>query len=149
MRRPREILDRLWQELVNVLIWKFPPRLAADFSQPSPLPLLPAPSKVAALLAGTTFPDELRRHARSILAHRFPLLGLELEIGPEICWRKDYVSGRETGCEYFRRIPYLDSNRAGDHKIIWELNRHQHLVLLAQLYQFDEDPALLPKSGTS
>src|SRR5204862_2574262 len=35
---------------------------------------------------------------------------------------------------YFRTIPYLDVARAGDHKIIWELNRHQHLVLLDQAH---------------
>ena len=98
---------------------------------------------MAVLLAETSFPNELRVYARAIQAHRFPLLGLEIETGPEIHWRRDYVSGKETGLKYFRRIPYLDCNRAGDHKVIWELNRHQHLVLLAQLYQFDEDPALL------
>src|SRR4029077_19244415 len=37
-----------------------------------------------------------------------------------------------TGTDYFRLIPYLDFARAGDHKIIWELNRHQHLTTLAQ-----------------
>jgi hypothetical protein len=36
---------------------------------------------------------------------------------------------------WFRRIPYLDFSRVGDHKIIWELNRHQHLVLLAQAWR--------------
>ena len=41
---------------------------------------------------------------------------------------------RETDLRYFRRIPYLDFSRAGDHKIIWELNRHQHLTILAQAY---------------
>ena len=46
------------------------------------------------------------------------------------------MSGIETGPLYFRRIPYLDVTRAGDHKSIWEINRHQHLVLLAQAYLF-------------
>ena len=143
MRRPREIFDRLWQELVNIRLWLLPPRLPRGFSAPSPLPGLPDPSKVAALLSSTSFPDELRVYARDILAHRFPLLGLNVETGPDIRWRKDYLNGPETGCSYFRLVPYLDRERAGDHKIIWELNRHQHLVLLAQLYLFDRDPALL------
>jgi Heparinase II/III-like protein/Heparinase II/III N-terminus len=143
MRRPREILDRLWQEFVNIRIWLFPPRLPRGFSPSSPLPPLPAPSRVAALLAGTSFPGELLTFAREILAHRFPLPGLELEAGPDIRWRKDYANAVETGLPYFRMVPYLNVRRAGDHKIIWELNRHQHLVLLAQLYQFDADPALL------
>ena len=45
-------------------------------------------------------------------------------------------SGIETGTLYFRRIPYLDAAGAGDHKIVWEINRHQHLVLLAQAHLF-------------
>src|SRR5262249_34115124 len=58
-------------------------------------------------------------------------------------WRRDYVSGRESGLEYFRRIPYLDFSRAGDHKIIWELNRHQHLVALAQAHLFSGEESVL------
>jgi hypothetical protein len=143
MRRPREIIDRLWQELVNLRLWLLPPRLPRGFSAPSPLPVLPDPSTVAGLLSSTSFPEELRFYARDILAHRFPLLGSSVETGPDIQWRKDYVNGPETGCSYFRLVPYLDRVRAGDHKIIWELNRHQHLVLLAQLDLFDRDPALL------
>jgi len=57
-----------------------------------------------------------------------------LDTGPEIDWRRDYLHGITTGTPYFRRSPYLDFSRAGDHKVIWELNRHQHLVLLAQAF---------------
>jgi hypothetical protein len=143
MRSPREIADRLWQELLNIKLWLLRPRLPRGVSAASPLAELPGPSEVAKLLRETSFPDDLRAQARHILAHRFPLLGLNIETGADIHWRKDYVNGPETGCSYFRLIPYLDGQHAGDHKIIWELNRHQHLVLLAQLYQFDRHPALL------
>jgi hypothetical protein len=143
MRRPREIAHRLRQEFANLATWGLPPRLPAGLLPQSPLPLLPPPAQIAGMLRATSFPGELRREAGDILAHRFPLLGLTIEAGPEIRWRRDYVSGRETGCPYFRLVPYLDAARAGDHKIIWELNRHQHLVLLAQLYLFDADPVLL------
>jgi hypothetical protein len=77
---------------------------------------------------------EIVRLADEILRHRFPIFGGIIETGPEIRWRRDYVHQTETGTPYFRRIPYLDFARAGDHKYIWELNRHQHLVLLAQAY---------------
>ena len=143
MRRPREIAHRIRQELTNLAIWAWPPRLTAGLSPQSPLPLLPPPAQAAGLLRATSFPDDLRRDARNILDHRFPLLGLTIETGPEIHWRRDYISGREASCPYFRLVPYLDAARAGDHKIVWELNRHQHLVLLAQLYLFDADPVLL------
>jgi hypothetical protein len=46
----------------------------------------------------------------------------------------------KTALSYFRLIPYLDSDRAGDHKWIWELNRHQHLVALGQAFRFVRDP---------
>jgi Uncharacterized protein conserved in bacteria len=72
--------------------------------------------------------------AEEILAHRIPLLGATLKTGPDIRWRQDYASGVESDAIYFRRIPYLDAAKAGDHKSIWELNRHQHLVLLAQAH---------------
>ncbi len=87
--------------------------------------------------------DELAAIAESILAHRFPLLGHTIETGPEIRWRRDYVSGIETPARYFRFIPYLDRQRAGDHKIVWELNRHQHWVILAQAYLRTRRQALL------
>lgn len=81
--------------------------------------------------------------ASGIRAHRFPVLGLTVDTGPEIRWRRDYQRGIETGLDYFRLIPYLDARRAGDHKLIWELNRHQHLVTLAQAYLFTADQANL------
>jgi hypothetical protein len=83
------------------------------------------------------------RRANRVKQHRFDLLGITIEAEPAIHWRRDYVSGRETGVAFFRTIPYLDAARAGDHKVIWELNRHQHLVLLAQAYLFSHEKAYL------
>ena len=37
----------------------------------------------------------------------------------------------------------MDVRRTGDHKVIWEPNRHQHLVLLAQAFCFTADPVYL------
>ncbi len=80
------------------------------------------------------FTQDVTELAEKIRSHRFPIFGATIETGPEIRWRRDYIRGIETGLAYFRRIPFLDTARAGDHKIIWELNRHQHLVVLAQAY---------------
>jgi hypothetical protein len=139
MRPAKEIADRLRQEYENLKLWAMPPKLPASCVSPFPLPILPLPETVASQLAGTPFPDELRKIGEGILQHKFPLLGLEIEAGPEILWRRDYLNRKETGTSYFRGIPYLDPSKAGDHKIIWELNRHQHLVLLAQISLFDPD----------
>jgi len=93
---------------------------------------LPNPATVAECLRGSLFEQHLCALAEKILNRRVPLLGYEIPLGDEICWRRDYIHDRETPPVYLRRIPYLDFARAGDHKIIWELNRHQHLVVLAQ-----------------
>lgn len=105
-------------------------------SSPKLSPLLPDPFEVAAALRGTAFADEVVHLAGEIRAHRFPILGIVVDTGPAIDWRRDYLHGISTGTPYFRRSPYLDFSRAGDHKIVWELNRHQHLPLLAQAWLF-------------
>jgi hypothetical protein len=130
MRSPQEFWFRLRQEFANLDLAVHPPRLEAE--QSAPLALLPPPERVAERLRGTPLEAEILALAEKILAHRFPLLGVEIETGPRIDWRRDYLAGIETRPVYFRRVPYLDRARAGDHKIIWELNRHQHLVVLAQ-----------------
>jgi Heparinase II/III-like protein/Heparinase II/III N-terminus len=82
----------------------------------------------------TPFAQNIRVLADRILEHRFPLFASEISTGPEIEWRRDYVNNIATAPSYFRTIPYLNARRAGDHKWIWELNRHQHLIALAQAH---------------
>src|SRR4249920_309608 len=106
MRSAAEIAYRLRQEAVNLRLFARPPRLKGLTATPFATPPVPG--------------SDCERLAAEILAHRFPLLGLTIETGPEIRWRRDYVSGIETAAVYFRRIPYLDAARAGDHKIVWE-----------------------------
>jgi hypothetical protein len=137
MRSPVEIAWRLRQEAANLWLLLRPPQ--APLIPYAPLSPLPAPEALAARLRGSAFLAELDQLARRILSHRFPLLGLEIQTGSEIAWRRDYVRGIETPKRYFRRIPYLDPGRAGDHKLVWELNRHQHLVVLAQAWLGTED----------
>jgi hypothetical protein len=96
------------------------------------LPGLPDPDQIRRQLEGTAFQAEVERTGAKVLRHVFPILGMEIETGREIQWRHDYLNHRSSGRSYFRLIPYLDFARVGDHKVIWELNRHQHLVLLAQ-----------------
>ena len=85
-------------------------------------------------MKGTAYARELIATADSILEHRFPILGITIDTGPEIDWRRDYLHKVSSGTAYFRRVPYLDFSQVGDHKVVWELNRHQHLVLLAQAF---------------
>ena len=123
MRSLEEVAFRLRQEVSNLFLLAHPPRLPETFRAPS-LRRLPSISSPAE--------GEIVRLAQQIRSHKIPLFGREFELTPPIHWRRDAISGRETPPDYFRRIPYLDSEVAGDHKMIWELNRHQYLVLLAQ-----------------
>jgi len=87
--------------------------------------------------------DALVGQARAILSHRFEIFGQVIDTGPQVRWRRDYAREVETPLQYFRSVPYLDTERAGDHKWIWELNRHQHLVKLAQAFEITGEMSML------
>ena len=77
------------------------------------------------------------READEICGHRFRLLGYEnLSFTPnsdgEIDWHLDPAHGKRAPLVPWFKIPFLDFAVVGDHKVIWELNRHQHLVTLAK-----------------
>lgn len=139
-RSAAEIRFRLQQEFFNAWYLGGPPLFGGLLPQPARLPDAAA---IAGRLRGSSYAAEIVCVAEKLLRHEFPLLGIEIHTGPEIRWRRDYVHGRESPPSYFRFIPYLDTRRVGDHKIIWELNRHQHLVLLAQAWRLTGRPAFL------
>ena len=133
MRSFAEIRFRARQEFANLALAAWPRKLAA--TEPSALKLPPTQPVVDAL-RDSEFAHFVQRTAEQILSHEVPLLGRTIDTGSEVRWRRDYLHDIQTEATYFRRIPYLDFSRVGDHKVIWELNRHQHLVLLAQAYLF-------------
>ncbi|HEV7218323.1 MAG TPA: alginate lyase family protein [Terriglobales bacterium] len=77
--------------------------------------------------------ENVIRGADKICHHRFDLLGYEdLDYGADIDWHLDAVHGKRAPMKPWYKIDFLDFDRVGDHKVIWELNRHQHLVTLAK-----------------
>jgi hypothetical protein len=83
------------------------------------------PEEVAAIL----------HEADEICSHRFRLLGYEnLDYGKEIDWHLDPVHSKRAPLHPWFKIPFLDFAAVGDHKVPWELNRHQHLITLAKAY---------------
>lgn len=92
----------------------------------------------SARLARSIDPDGVAlvvSRAERILAGRFDLLALEdLSFGDPVDWHLDPALGVRAPMDHWSRIPYLDPAVAGDHKRIWELNRHQWLVTLAQAW---------------
>jgi hypothetical protein len=78
--------------------------------------------------------------ARAICSHEFDLLGYEkLDYGPEIDWHLDAVHGKRAPLKPWFKIDFLNFQEVGDHKVTWELNRHQHLVTLAKAWCFTND----------
>jgi len=84
-------------------------------------------------------PTETNRvieHAERICRHQFDLLAYRnIDCGNEIDWHRDYVHHKRAPLKPWFRIKYLDFDEVGDSKIIWELNRCQHLVVLAKAYR--------------
>jgi len=141
VRSVREIRFRLWQQFQNARLVAFRPALSKN-PKIAALPL-PDAQVIADGLRGSAYAAEVASLADEIGAHRFPLFNSITDTGPNIEWRRDYASGHVTGTDYFRFVPYLDFPKAGDHKYIWELNRHQHLVLLAQAWLLTQNAAYL------
>ena len=67
--------------------------------------------------------------ADQALGGRYDLLGYRaLSFATDTAdpdWHRDPVNGRTAPRTFFADVPYLEPS-CGDHKIIWELNRHQH-----------------------
>src|SRR5436190_10958006 len=86
-------------------------------------------------------------HAYEILAtaaetsqQRFDLLGYRtLSFGDPIDWHLDPVWARRSPRVHWSLIDPLNPDAVGDSKIVWELNRHQWIVRLAQAYALSAD----------
>jgi hypothetical protein len=73
--------------------------------------------------------------AERLCRHRVEILGFgELELGSEIDWHRDPVSGRTWLRRYWADYDPVNDCRAGDPKRVHEINRHQHLPRLAKAY---------------
>jgi hypothetical protein len=131
-----EIQFRVLQEFWNLRYYLSAPGILPR--EIAPLPGLPPSFNP---------PDGYRREildlAEAMLAGITSCFGQKLDTSCGISWRRDPESGKETGKRYFRLIPYLDVSRAGDHKRIWEINRHQHWVVLAQAFRLSGRRAFL------
>src|SRR6266568_3682807 len=104
-----------------------------------------APESVSSLcsLLQERFPEqasEIVRRAEQISRHRFDLLGYDhLDYGAQIDWHLDRVHIKRAPRKFWFNIHYLDFEETGDSKITWELNRHQHFVILAKAYRLTGD----------
>lgn len=117
----------------------------AALTLPAAHRLVPGLSNRAATIAAVEAADPTARArclraAERLAAGKFDLLGFEgLSWGVPLDWHLDPVSGRRAHADHWSQVPFLDHAATGDHKVIWEVNRHQWLVTLAQAWWFTED----------
>jgi hypothetical protein len=85
---------------------------------------------------------EAAARAGAILDGRYDVLGYRGltfgEPGAAVDWHVDPVHHRRPPMRFWADVPYLDPAN-GDHKIIWELNRHQHWMVLGRAYWLTGD----------
>jgi hypothetical protein len=111
-------------------------------SVPHPVPGFERSGETASIVA-ERWPNEaaaLLDRAERIVAGSFDLMGHPgLSFGSPIDWQLDPVAGLRARLRHWSRVPYLDPTVVGDHKVVWELNRHQWLVTLGQTYALTGD----------
>jgi len=105
-------------------------------------PSMRAPLTRRVLAAYPTADAEARAWANRVCAGEYDLLGYEgLRFDSEggaPDWHLDPVSGRRAPAAFWADVPYLDPV-CGDHKVIWELNRHQHWIGLGRAWWLTAD----------
>jgi hypothetical protein len=60
-------------------------------------------------------------------------------VGSPPRWHREASSGTEAPRRHWSRIDHLDTALVGDHKLLWELNRHQYLLAPAFCWLLDRD----------
>jgi hypothetical protein len=143
LRSPREYWFRGTQLIANAVMWALP-----KARQNGQFRFLERYREIILTVLPSIVTSELLELADAILLHRFPIFAGIVETGTDLDWRRDYVSGRSSQLQYFRFVPYLDYERVGDHKVVWELNRHQHWIVLARAFLVFRDERYLQEIRT-
>lgn len=82
---------------------------------------------------------EAARRADRIVDGRYDLLGhRDLHYGRVPDWHFDAAHGCTAPRRFWADVPYLDP-ACGDHKVTWELNRHQHWTALGRAFWLRRD----------
>lgn len=84
----------------------------------------------------------VRDRTRQLHAGVVQILGLPaLAVGSIPQWHREPVSGVAAPKVHWSKVRYLDVNVVGDHKSLWELNRHQYLLAPALSWLADGSDA--------
>jgi hypothetical protein len=112
--------------------------LAGHFAtrrSPFPINSFEVAAAVAAIRqAFPAAPEVAVARADSVIEGCYDLLGYHgLRAGVSPDWHADVVQRRHSPMVYWGSVPYLDP-ATGDHKVIWELNRHQHWLFFGRAH---------------
>ncbi len=84
--------------------------------------------------------SRLRRRADRLSEHRLSFFSLaDAHLGEPIDWNRDHEHGRPAPVGFSASIDYRDFSVTGDAKVVWEPNRHHHLVVLARAFRATGD----------
>ena len=93
---------------------------------------------------GDAFPSaaaDARARATRVMEGRHDLLGYRnVLLGNPPDWHADRIHSRTAPAGHWAAVPYL-APASGDHKIIWETNRHQYFLALGRAYWLTGDRA--------
>jgi hypothetical protein len=135
----RALRERRWDEAHQALS-------AAIATRPPRFVIAPSMREGTASRIAAAFPsapaDAVARADR-IARGEYDLLGydglrFDAPEGVAPDWHLDPVHARRAPASFWATVPYLDP-AYGDHKIIWELNRQQHLLALGRAYWLASD----------
>ncbi len=101
-----------------------------------------APGAIARAIARLDPQTRARFTVQSDQAERgiVTLLGHDpLWVGNPPHWHREAISGKEVPRVHWSRIDHLDTTVVGDHKLLWELNRHQYLLAPAFCWLLDRE----------
>lgn len=89
-------------------------------------------------LLRTRWPQHVQSVVESadrVMQGEFRLLGYPpVRFEGPVDWHRDPAANVRAPLLHWSRLAFLDPTVAGDHKLVWELNRHQFAVTLGQAY---------------
>lgn len=138
-----ELRDRLVQyawSMAERIGWLPNPDCPIPVTAMPDTPWPPVDSAVVRAGLGAAEQAVLLAAAERIVQGTFDVLGLEgVSYGSPVDWQRDPLAQRSAPFVHWSRVPYLDASAVGDHKLTWEVNRHQWLLTLAQAWQLTGD----------
>ena len=84
--------------------------------------------------------DRIISRSSQIVGGHFELPGWQgASFSWPIDWHLEPLSNKHIPLVHWSKLNYLDTELAGDKKIVWELNRHQYFTTLGQAYLLTKD----------